>query len=368
MLFHELRYALDSGDTLASDVVFQLRTDPTTGRKVLIAEGRALRPTDFEEARPVEAHATENCPFCPGNEHATPHELAAIYDTQGHWQVRVVPNKYPALASGRESSLVAETDAGQCPPPTGSALGWAEPPDGVHEVIIESARHVRDWAELTTAELTTVLRAFQRRIEHACNVHQMKSALVFKNVGHAAGASLEHVHSQLVAFAYVPEVLDRELQLAAAYRTRTGQCLMCSLVDQELTERARVVTENEHFVAFTAVAGRQPYESWVVPRQHASHYNLMASEESASLAEILGDLVRRLGSIIAGPAYNVVLHTAPVGDERSAAFHWHWEVIPRTTALAGFEWGTGMYINSVSPERAAIQLSALKSGKGLPIQ
>ena len=370
-----------TGNVLDSELIFQLRTDPTTDRKVLIAEGRALRPQDFvDQVAPPSGDHRLNCPFCPGNEHHTPHELKVVNDSQGNWQVRVVPNKYPAVAIGESQppappAPAMAADLERTADPASDPAGDLRPPlagvaraDGVHEVVIESPRHVRDWADLTPAELATVLGVLRDRIEHAYAVHQMQAALVFKNVGEAAGASLEHVHTQLVALPYVPEVLERELRIAAAYQARTGACLMCELLAEELRRGERLVVENESFVAFTAFAGRQPYETWVVPKQHAGGFTQLGGEESQALAAILSELVHRLGSVLACPAYNVVLHTAPVADSRLAAFHWHWEIIPRSTALAGFEWGTGMHINSLSPERAAIRLSTLKSGEILPIQ
>ncbi len=350
---------------LDSALVFEMRTDPTTGRRVLIAEGRAARPNDFVGKATLSHHSSTDCPFCRGHESATPHELAVVPDSQGAWQVRVVPNKYPAvaLASGGHKSPANDAleDAGDLCPPLASACG-------VHEVIIESPRHIYDWSELSTEELTTVLTVFRDRIEHAYSRHHMKSALVFKNVGQDAGASLEHIHSQLIALPFVPEVPDCELRTAAEFHNRTGGCLMCRLLADEIQQQARLVIENAHFAAFCAYAGRQPYETWIVPKAHASDFTQIGTQQLAALAEILGELVRRLSAVLVPCAYNLLLHTAPRGDQRTAAFHWHWELIPRSTSLAGFEWGTGMHINSVSPERAAIQLKTSKYGENLPIQ
>ena len=361
------------GDTLSADTVFELRIDPTTGRRVLIAEGRALRPNDFVgEPTAQAADHSANCPFCRGNEQHTPHELMVVYDAAGNWQVRVVPNKYPAVGvSTLEGHPVGVIEADRLKPGPQHGLQLVvEPPHGVHEVIIESPRHVRDWSELTTTELAVVLQVFRDRIAYAYTAHELCSALVFKNVGQDAGASLEHIHTQLVAFPYIPEVLEREVQIAAEHHKRTGTCLMCQLLAEERQAGARLITENAGFAAFAAFAGRQPFESWIVPRRHASCFTRLSNEESYTLAAIFLDLLRRLNSVgdLHPPlAYNVVLHTAPLGDERSTAFHWHWELIPRTTSLAGFEWGTGMHINSVSPERAAICLRMSKSGENLPI-
>jgi UDPglucose--hexose-1-phosphate uridylyltransferase len=348
-----------------SDTVFEMRTDPTTGRRVLIAEARAARPSDFADDTAIGQHSLEKCPFCRGHEWHTPHELAVVNDSQGEWQIRVVPNKYPAVApapsGGRKSPAVdALQVAGDLRPPLA--------PDGVHEVIIESPRHIQDWSELATDEIAKLLQVFRERIAHAYTNHGMRSALLFKNVGQGAGASLEHIHSQLIALPFVPEVLETELAVAAEFQSHSGECLMCRLLANERSEGSRFVIENDHFAAFCAYAGRQPYETWIVPKVHASDFLEISAQKSLALAEILGELVRRLRTLLAPLAYNLVLHTAPVGDERQAAFHWHWELIPRSTSLAGFEWGTGMHINSVSPERAAIRLRASKSGEKVPIQ
>ena len=351
---------------LSSETVFELRTDPTTGRKVLIAEGRALRPNDFigDAAKPI-SHHTSDCPFCVGNERATPHELAVVNDAAGKWQVRVVPNKYPAVAlasGGRESP------AGDAFPTAGDLRPPLAPAYGVHEVIIESPRHITDWSELSTAELATVLTVFRDRIKHSVDEHQMTSALIFKNVGQAAGASLEHVHSQLVALPFVPPELALELIYSSGFFKEHRECLLCRLMADETKDGKRLVIENDHFAAICAYAGRQPYETWILPKSHAASFTSLSGEESHFLAAILIELVRRLGAVLSPLAYNLVLHTAPLGQKNVGHFHWHWELIPRSTSLAGFEWGTGMYINSVSPERAAIRLRTSKSGEKLPIQ
>lgn len=344
-----------------NDTVFELRVDPTSGRRVLIAEARALRPSDFKsDPVPFPSHDPVDCPFCPGNEHATPHELAVLRNTQGAWQARVVPNKFPAVGLASDELWTQGV-------PSPGVDGQCLAPHGVHEVIIESARHVRDWADLKREEVVDVLRLFRDRINNAYREHGMTTAILFKNVGQGAGASLEHIHSQLVVLPFAPQVLDEELRIAAEFYASSGKCLMCDLLDKEI-QGERFVLENEHFSAFCAYAGRQPYEMWIVPKEHGSRFTELADSHFGSLAEILRELVRRLSAVIVEPAYNLVLHMAPMNDDRARAFHWHWELIPRTTSLAGFEWGTGMHINSVSPERAAIRLRALKPGEKLPIQ
>ena len=335
-----------------SEPVFELRTDPTSGRKVLIAEGRAARPNDFVSATSILApsHQPADCPFCRGNESQTPHELACARDSHGNCQVRVVPNKYPVVGPDAP-------EVGVCENP----LAIAETPLGVHEVIIESPLHVRDWLDLSVEQVAEVLGMFVGRLEFALEQPRIESALIFKNVGQGAGASLEHVHSQLVGLPFVPTLLEAELAIASRHRAMQGSCLFCDLLREELRHRQRLVCENEDFVAFCAFAGRQPYETWVLPRRHSPLFTGVSRQEIGSLASVLQQVLHRLSEIVSPLAYNLVLHTAPPRDERSEAFHWHWELIPRTASLAGLEWGTGVFINSVSPERAANILQGIKT-------
>lgn len=302
----------------------ELRRDPVTGRAAFIAEDRANRPNDFEAAGPGD------CPFCAGHESQTPHESAAACDAQGQWLVRVVPNKYPiATASpSREGSF------------------------GAHEVIIESPSHVRELTDLSLDQFARVLRMYRDRIRRWAATGEMRHALVFKNSGPAAGASLEHIHSQLVAVPFVPQGVQAELEGAAAHYAATGRCIYCDLV----TAAERVVLDERGFVAFTAFAGRQPYETWLLPRQHRAQFDALTDGESHDLAAVLMAIVRRLQAVVPGVAYNLLLHTGPFDGDHADSYHWHWELIPRLTQLAGFEWGAGGHINPVSPERAAAQL------------
>jgi UDPglucose--hexose-1-phosphate uridylyltransferase len=290
----------------------------------------------------------------------TPQELAVVNDSQGDWQIRVVPNKYPAVSVATERHAQGLQSLGVC--------GERFAPHGAHEVIVESPRHVLDWTELSTDELANVLRMFRDRLGNAFAEHRLTAGLIFKNVGQAAGASLEHVHSQLIALPFVPHVLELEVVIANVFHQQRSECLMCHLLADEIRQGTRMIVQNSHFAAICAYAARQPYETWIIPKAHASHYAELSDAESEALAAIFRQTLRLLGTVLTPLAYNAVLHTAPAGDERSAAFHWHWEVIPRSASLAGFEWGTGMYINSVSPERAAIRLRSSNSGENLPIQ
>ncbi|TWU29524.1 galactose-1-phosphate uridylyltransferase [Bythopirellula polymerisocia] len=328
---------------LINQPAFELRIDPVTGRRVLIAEGRAARPTDFAASsveQPSARGPVSTCPFCRGNEHQTPRELAQLNDAEGNWQVRVVPNKFPAVLL--DAPVVVEDS---------SVLGRCESALGTHEVIIDSPQHICDWRDFSLESLAAVLGIYAERLRHAYEQLNLPAAVLFKNVGVLGGASLEHVHSQLMAFPFVPDVLECELQAASDFIIQQGECLFCKIIADELRHRRRLVHENDHFMAFCAYAGRQPYETCILPIKHASSFANLA--EVTALAETLQSVIRRVAGILTPPAYNLILHTAPADDPRSDAFHWHWELIPRSTSLAGLEWGGGIYINSVSPERAA---------------
>ena len=227
---------------------------------------------------------------------------------------------------------------------------------GAHEVFIESPRHVQDITDLLCSEWAQVLQIYRDRLRYWSNDHRVLHASIFKNVGFAAGASLEHIHSQLVAFPYVPPVVASELEACQQYFLAKQTCLFCQLLDEELAHRQRLVVEEGPFVAFCAYAARQPYETWVMPREHCASFELLSDHDLQRLASLLQHIVRRLQVQIAPLSYNLILHTAPFRQFEADAYHWHFEIVPRTTQLAGFEWSTGMHINPLSPERAAVRL------------
>jgi len=315
----------------------ELRSDPIDGHKVYIAEDRAGRPNDYAGVRIAEASAA-SCPFCAGHEGETP---AATMEVPGNgpWQVRVIPNKYPAV----------RYDAVQ-------VAGDAEAPSGAHEVIIESPRHLRDVAELSTDELTRVLGVYRDRLRHWSQDDRLQHATLFKNVGFAAGASLEHVHSQLVALPFVPAAVEAELEGSRRYYQTHGQCIYCRLLADELRLGTRLVARRGSYAAFCAYAGRQPYETWLLPQEHAAQFHELADSELAEFASLLQHVLGRLRRQLGELSYNLILHTLPFHSAEAQLYHWHWELIPRTSQLAGLEWGAGVHINPLSPERAAQKL------------
>jgi len=325
----------------------ELRTDPITGRKVLISEGRAARPNDLVahvESQAQHSAAANNCPFCTGAEQRTLSPHQEVLDEEGRWQLRVIPNKYPAVTT--QSSV--EKQNGILPP-----LSHPEKSYGEHEVIIESPCHVRDITEVSVEQLTTVLQVYRDRLQHWSNDQRMRYVQIYKNYGYAAGASLEHIHSQVLALPFVPATIERELQGAGHHYREHQSCAFCDLLEQEFDQRTRLVAKEGQFVAFCAYAGRQPYETWLMPVTHQSDYRELTDEQAWSLAIMLNQLLNKLHVLVPQLSYNLILHTTPFKDSDPNHYHWHFEIVPRSTRLSGFEWGTGLFINPLSPESAA---------------
>jgi UDPglucose--hexose-1-phosphate uridylyltransferase len=331
----------------------EFRRDPVTGRWVIVAPERSLRPMALEGAEPRHRVGNEArpCPFCTGQEDNTPSELFAIRSPGSEangtgWQLRVVPNMYPAVREIGRSERSESSDG----------LFQRFSGAGRHEVVIESPEHVANPALLPDDLFRDVFIAYrQRLLAHAADPG-LRYVSVFKNVGAEAGASLGHCHSQLVALPLVPELVEQELAGSLEYLTRTGRCVFCDLVKFELAEQARVVAETPHLLAITAYAGRFSYETWVLPKDHESRYEWISDSLAAELAGLMKRLVRALDTVLAEPAYNWFLHAAPLRSAELPHYHWHFELMPRTSRPAGFEWGTGCSINAVAPETAAEQL------------
>jgi len=323
----------------------ELRKDPITGRWVIISTDRAKRPNDFVRES-VQIKGTGFCPFCYGNEGKTPPEVLAYgrngtgKDTPG-WTVRVVPNKFPAL--GIEGDLDRE----------GEGLFDRMNGVGAHEVIIETPDHQKTLATLPEQAVEEVLKAYRARVTDLKNDRRFRYILLFKNHGEAAGASLEHTHSQLIALPIVPKRVREEVDNSKRYYEEKERCIFCDMIKQEVETAVRVIGENEQFIAIAPYAPRFPFETWLLPKKHSSSFELQPDSEYGNLAKLLGNILSRLDVVLDRPAYNYVVHTSPIGEEINDHYHWHIEMMPKLTKVAGFEWGTGFYINPTPPEEAA---------------
>lgn len=326
----------------ASSQPNQLRLDPLTGRWVVVSTRRSERPEAFAPHNKAQATASDRpCPFCPGHEEESPPALET-YGPTGAWLVRVVPNLYPAF-SGDDPFVV--TNRG--PVFTQATAG------GIHEVLILSPEHDASWSMLSNEQVGLVMAALRDRIEEHAQHPSLRYSQAIVNSGREAGASLEHPHGQLLGMSFVPRELAEEQARFVRFAER---CLLCATIDAEESEGYRVILANEHVVAVCPFWSASPYEMLIIPRAHTPHLYRTNTEDLVTVGVALKHCLAQLRDLLTDPAYNVVFHSAPyrVHDP----YHWHIHVRPKVTTRAGFELGTGVAINIVSPEEAAEQLSA----------
>ena len=325
----------------------QLRRDPITGRWIIVNISGPKKPEEFDLKPQIKKGGV--CPFCAGNEAMTPPEAHAIRkpgtkpDTPG-WSVRTVPNKFPALDT--EGSV------------ENRGIGIYDLSSGVgaHEVIIENPDHNKDLTDLTQKEIQNVILEYRSRSLELEKDERFRYLLIFKNHGSSAGASLEHSHTQIVALPIIPKRVKEELKGAATYFGYRERCVFCDMVAQELQDELRVISENKHFVAFCPFVPRFAFETWILPKKHNQNFKSIDNTMTGAMAAILKDTLVRLKKVLKDPAYNFIIHTAPIRDGINEEFHWHLEIMPKLTSVAGFEWGSGFYINPTSPELAAKHL------------
>ncbi|GMR04205.1 MAG: galactose-1-phosphate uridylyltransferase [Thermodesulfobacteriota bacterium] len=322
----------------------ELRKDPILGRWVIISTERGKRPSEFETSRP--APKTGFCPFCPGNEKKTPSEILAYRengtapDTPG-WRVRVVPNKYPALRVEGNLDRVGE--------------GVFDKMNGIgaHEVIIETPNHEETLSTIQTKQFEEVLWAYRDRIVDLKKDTRLRYILIFKNHGEAAGATLDHSHSQLIALPIIPKRVGEEIDGALEYFNFKERCIFCDIIRQEIMQGIRVVSENQDFIAVAPYAPKSPFEIWLLPKTHGSSFENCLKSHYENLALIFSEVLKRMDKVLSDPPYNFILHTAPIKNGVEQYYHWHFEIMPKLARVAGFEWGSGFYINPTPPEEAA---------------
>ena len=330
----------------------EFRKDPVTGRWVIIARERAKRPFAFTfEKHPSQV---ENCPFCRSNESQTPSEVLAYRPAgslrdSSDWWLRVVPNKFPALVSHEP---VRRAGNGMYDMINGM---------GMHEVVIETPQHDAHIGEMPERQVEEIVWAYRDRTIEMCKDPRLEYVMIFKNHHREAGASLDHPHSQIIATPIVPMRVEEELQGAQRYFEYKERCVFCDMIAQETKDNERVVFESELFIAFMPYASRFPFECWILPREHASFFHDIQKNEVAEFAKVLRETVRRIKIALNDPPYNWMLHTTPLHSSENSYYHWHMEIIPKLTQPAGFEWGTGFYINPYAPEDASKELAAVTS-------
>lgn len=320
----------------------ELRYDSLIGGWTILAPSRSRRPGGMRGGEGRRGP----CPFCPGNEVLTPPEIWAegresgIPDSPG-WNIRVIPNLYPALVEVPS-------------PKKRSGQGRrVRPARGVHEVIIHSPHHHLSLGDMDPDSAVGLMRAYRSRYRELCARPGVRQVLIILNHGREAGASLEHPHTQVLALPLVPTGVREELRRWKKSASRG--CPLCSAVEEARRE-GRVVLENEGWTALTPFASRLPYETWFVPRRHRPDFARTGEAELRSMADVLTRVLKGMSILLHDPPYNLWLHSAPCDGTAPREYHWHLEMMPRLTVTAGFEMASGLYLNPVPPEEAALRL------------
>jgi UDPglucose--hexose-1-phosphate uridylyltransferase len=335
----------------------ELRRDYLLNRWVVTATQRSRRPTDFAKQK-TKAHQNSVCPLCVGNEHMTPPAVMLYLKQNGevkkdkdqngqrpkNWLVRVIPNLYPAFAPPKE-----EADQAQIMKSAnfGCAIGH-------HEVLVESPNHDEDPADAELPQLTHLVNAYIDRLRELSAKPYVKYVSIFRNYGKAAGASLSHAHSQIIATPTVPRILEEEQAASKKFYDQHQKCVFCDLIRKE-TKSPRIVLDNAHFLVFAPYASVHPLEFWILPKKHDIHILSLTKTEIKTFAETLKTSLKALKDLVNDPPYNYGFHLA-LDRNAENYYHWHLEVYPKLNIWAGFEKSTGMYINTVKPETAATEL------------
>lgn len=328
----------------------ELRQNLITRDWVIIATERAKRPDQFTQPRqalkPIPCYRPD-CPFCPGNEGHTEVETFRLGDRQ-NWKVRSFLNKYPALAFTEDQYRTAQ------------GIFRSMPGIGIHEVIVEHNRHDLTLPFLEISEISDILRAYQQRYLEIRQDSRIKSIIIFKNHGERAGTSLEHPHSQLAATPIVPSQIRLRIAESIRFLDDTGECVFCRTLKDELQDGRRIILESQHFVAFIPYAALSPFHTWIFPRRHFSSYEDISEAEIEDLAYTLKTVLAKLYYGLNNPDYNYTIRSIPTDEHYTDYFHWYIAIVPRLTHGAGFELGSGMYINTALPEESAAFLRSVE--------
>lgn len=311
---------------------------------VIIATERAKRPEDFLRRLKPKAPLPEyskGCPFCPGNEHLAPPETFSIKDERENWKVRVVPNKYAALSA--QGPLVCQQEG----------IKHRINGVGIHEVIIETPKHNMSTALFDNHSMVDVLTAYKERYLASLKDGRIEMVTIFKNHGESAGTSLEHPHSQLIATPIIPSHVRHRLEIAQNYYNSNNKCVFCKMIEEEISLQERIVLESHHFIAFIPYGALSPFHVWILPKRHTPCFPQINEEKTNDLAYTLSSILKKLYIGLDDPDFNYVLRSLPGPVRENHYFHFYFSIIPRVTKIAGFEMGSGMFINTALPEESA---------------
>ncbi len=333
----------------------ELRQNPFTKEWVIIATERAKRPEELRVKRGDKHELprySPSCPFCPGNEHLAPPELSRLAYEPGKWSVRVIPNKFAALSFEGEPTRKIERSR--------RTLNGV----GIHEVIVETPDHDLNLAQLGDHQVTDVMRVYRERYRSACEDPRVVHVTLFKNHGVGAGTSLEHPHSQLIATPVISHQVRERMYESLRHYDEYGECIFCEAIKEELIDGARIVLATDHFVALESYASPTPFSTHIYPRRHLACFGDVTDDELTDLGYTLRTLLAKLYLGLDDPDYNFTIRSAPKESRNAPYYHWYLSVIPRLTRVAGFELGSGMFINVVLPEKAAEFLRNVKIENG----
>lgn len=336
----------------------ELRKDYLLDRWVVIAVERARRPTDFVKKEKTTVKA-DLCPLCPGNEHMTPPAILIYKEANGRiektkdedgirysdWTVRCIPNLYPAFTPPTTKEKMGEKIFKR----RNYALAL-----GHHEVLVESPNHDEHPSEARISQLVHVINAYIDRLKWFSTKPYVRYVSIFRNHGYEAGASLSHAHGQIIATPMIPRLVKDELKASMKYWKQKGECVFCQIINEE-RQGPRVIAENSDYVAFAPYASVHPMEFWLMPKRHRSSMLLLTEAEIENFAKILKTCLSGLKILLNDPPYNYGFHM-DIREKSTQHYHWHLEVYPKLAVWAGFEKNTGMYINTVQPEKAAESL------------
>jgi len=349
----------------------EIRINPVvSSESVLVATERNMRPKKSEEAAPrdIRSHV-DTCPFCSGNESKTPKAIQSLPNDK-NWQIRIVENLYPVLGNNKQNSDFA--------------FGLQQTIDGYgrHEVIIDHNNHGIALHEMMPEHISLLFFAYQQRLISLYESdHRLKYILVFKNYGPAAGGSIPHTHSQIIAMPVVPHNVQQEIEYSYSHFNKHHHCIFCTLIDEAMTYEATIydresgevrrkidvgqyiIEKSKHFIAIKPFASRYEWEMHIYPLDHQMNFLDCSKEELEDFALLLKHTMQRLDAVLGGVQYNYFLHSIPHGKEYKKyqhSYHWYLEICPRTSIPTGFELGSGLYVNTISPESAAEQLRKVK--------
>lgn len=349
----------------------EIRINPVVpGESVLIATARSLRPKKEEPPVPHDGRAhVEACPFCRGNEGKTPPAIAQV-PPSGEWRIRIVENLYPVLGDDQQNPNLA--------------FGLQQTIDGYgrHEVVIDHASHGIRVHEMDEEHLGLLFSTYRDRMVALYSTNpSVRAVLVFKNFGPAAGASIAHSHSQIVAMPVVPYNIGAEVRNSAAYHEKTGRCIFCSLIDEALTFEATfydrdsgivrrkisvgqyIIERGRRFIAIKPFASRFEWEVQILPLTHEADFMNLSADDAADLGRVFRRIMARLNAVLGGAQYNYFIHSLPHNpgaEARRLSYHWHIEICPRTSVPTGFELGSGLFMNTISPEDATARLRSVE--------